>query len=123
MPRFLYGKKINQQPGSWALAQTRRSTLVTELVDRCTALLSDADWDRVYRALTEMHDQLREDVPDEEEFCAIFPEFVAGLIQRLGDRPVAGLAQAQVYANSATPEHRACAGAWIRVHYSLNPRG
>jgi hypothetical protein len=94
-----------------------RKHLVAELVDRCAALLSDADWDRVYGALTEMHDQLREDVPDEEEFCAFFPDFVAGLVHRLGDQRVAGLAQAQVYANSAAAEHRAWAGAWIREHY------
>jgi hypothetical protein len=99
------------------MPEKRRKNLVAELVDRCAILLSQADWDRVYRALGEMHDQLREDVPDEEEFGALFPEFVAGLVHRLGDQRVAGLAQAQVYSNSAAAEHRAWAGAWIREHY------
>jgi hypothetical protein len=99
------------------MADTRQTRLVEELVERCASLLSSDDWDRVYVALTEMHDQLREDVPDEEEFCTFFPDFVAALIGRLGNQPVCGLAQAQVYANSASADHRAWAGAWIREHY------
>ena len=88
-----------------------------ELVERCAKLLSAADWKRVYAALGEMHDQLREDIPDEERFCAVFPEFVAGLIDRLGDGQIGSLEQAQVYANSANPSHRTVAGAWIKQHY------
>lgn len=88
-----------------------------ELVERCAKLLSASDWKRVYAALGEMHDQLREDIPDDERFCTVFPEFVAGLIDRLGDGQIASLEQAQVYANSANPGHRSVAGAWIKQHY------
>lgn len=99
------------------MADTRKVSLVEEIADRCVKLLSAGDWDRVYAALAEMHDQLREDIPDEEEFCVFFPQVVARLIDRLGDRPIGVLAQAQVYANSADPVQRADAGAWIKQHY------
>lgn len=88
-----------------------------ELVERCAKLLSAGDWKKVYSALSEMHDQLREEIPDDERFCAVFPEFVAGLIDRLGDGDIHSLEQAQVYANSANAAHRNVAGVWIKQHY------
>jgi hypothetical protein len=90
--------------------------LALEWVDRCATLLSAQDWEQVRRALGEMHDQLREDVPDEAEFDELFAELVAGLIDRLGNNKVESLPQAQIYLYSGDEAHRAAAAAWLEAN-------
>ncbi len=68
-----------------------------------------------------MHDQLRRDLPDDAGVPATFPLFVALLVDRFGNPPIAqerdaqerdgSRAQAGIYANSARPEHRRAAAA------------
>ena len=89
-------------------------TIATEWADRCASLLSRSDWERVCTALGELHDQLREEIPDEAEFEVVFPYLVSGVIHRLGDLPIETLAQAQVYASSAQQDHRALADTWMQ---------
>jgi hypothetical protein len=60
-----------------------------------------------------MHDQLREDIPDELVFDALFADMVAKLIDRLGRPPVSSWDQARIYKASANSTHRAMATPWI----------
>jgi hypothetical protein len=90
-----------------------RRELATELAARCAPLLSAQDWEHVRSALGEMHDQLAEDLPDEAEFAEVFGEFVARLIDQLGNPDVASWDQAYIYSRSANGVHRECAAAWI----------
>src|SRR5438105_5036486 len=94
------------------------SALAQELAARCAAILEPQDWDRIVIALGEMHDQLLEDIPDEGEFDLLFPDVVAGLIDRLGNTPVQCRPQAQVYISSADEDHRARARAWLQENPS-----
>jgi hypothetical protein len=88
--------------------------IALQWVDRCATLLSANDWEHIRRALDEMHDQLREDVAEDAEFDELFADLVAGLIDRLGNHPVACLAQARIYMFSAEDGHRAAAAAWMQ---------
>jgi hypothetical protein len=87
-----------------------------EWAERCAPLLSMRDWATVHAALGELHDQLREDIPDEAEFALVFADLVSGIIRRLGDAPVQSLSQAHVYACSGEDDHRALADAWLHRH-------
>src|SRR5262245_57409832 len=87
-----------------------------EWAERCALLLSHHDWQQVCEALGEIHDQLREDIPDDTQFDRLFPSLVAGLIERLGGLGIESLAQAQVYRCSADGEHRARASSWMQQH-------
>ena len=91
-----------------------RHALAVELAERCAPLLSPYDWDGVSSALGEMHDQLAEDLPDEDEFDGVFGEMVARLIDRLGNPYIASWPQAHVYARSADPNHRERAALWMK---------
>ena len=91
-----------------------RRALAVELADRCAPLLSPHDWDGVSSALGEMHDQLLEDLADEEEFDGVFGDMVARLIDKLGNPDIASWPQAHIYARSANPNHRERAALWKR---------
>ncbi len=94
--------------------------LAAELAERCYPPLRHKPWPDRLAALGEMHDQLRDDMPDDmpggAAFRATFPLFVALLIDRFGNPPIAQQhdewrAQAGIYANSARPAHRRAAAA------------
>ena len=89
-----------------------RHVLASELVERCAPLLSAEDWYQVRDALGQMHDQLREDIPDQQDCDALFADLVAALIDRLGRTAVDSWDQAQIYATSASGAHRSLAAAW-----------
>lgn len=91
-----------------------RHALAAELAERCAALLSPQDWEGVSSALGEMHDQLHEDIPDEVQFNEVFGDFVAKLIDRLGNPDVASWAQARIYNRSANSDHRKSAALWVK---------
>jgi len=91
-----------------------RRALAVELADRCAPLLSPHDWDGVSSALGEMHDQLLEDLADEEEFDGVFGDMVACLIDKLGNPDIASWPQAHIYARSADPNHRERAALWMK---------
>jgi hypothetical protein len=63
-----------------------------------------------------MHDQLREDIPDEVEFDELFGDLVAGLIDRLGNNQVRSLPQAQIYLFSVDEAHRRSAAGWLEAN-------
>ncbi len=91
-------------------------SLATELARRCYPPLRHKSWPDRLEALGEMHDQVRDDMPDDDAFRATFPLFVALLIDRFGNPPIAQQgdewrAQAGIYANSARPDHRRAARA------------
>ena len=91
-------------------------SLAAELAERCYPPLRHKPWPDRLAALGEMHDQLRRDLPDGAVFRATFPLFVALLVDRFGNPPIAReregwRAQAGIYANSARPEHRRRAAA------------
>jgi hypothetical protein len=90
-----------------------RDALASELAERCAQLLSPQDWEHVSDALGQMHDQLREDIPDEVAFDAVFAGTVAKLIDRLGCPLVTSWDQARIYRASANSAHRSMATAWI----------
>ena len=90
--------------------------LALQWVDRCATLLSPHDWEHVRHALGEMHDQLREDVPDDAEFDELFADLVSGLIDRLGNRRVDSLPQAQIYLYSADETHRIAGTSWLEAN-------
>jgi hypothetical protein len=92
-----------------------RHALAVELADRCVGLLSPHDWDHVHVALGEMHDQLVEDIPDQEEFNEVFGSFVASLVERLGCPAVASWEQARIYVASGNRDHRDLGDAWIKL--------
>ncbi len=92
--------------------------LAAELVDRCFALLAPKDWAGRLAALMELHDQLRDEFENFQEFCEVFPRFIEGLVDRLGDSTVTCFEQAQIMANSANKAHRDAAGDWLARHYA-----
>ena len=96
--------------------------LAAELVERCYPPLTPKPWPDRLAALMEVHDQLRDDVPDFAVFCEFFPLFIEKLIDRFGDAAVGCFEQAQIYANSARPGHREAAGEWLRRHANQKSR-
>jgi hypothetical protein len=91
-----------------------RRKLAAELAARCAPLLSAEDWEHVSAALGEMHDQLFEDIPDQDEFDALFAAFVANLIDRLGRPAVGSWDQARIYGASSNTTHQSMAADWIK---------
>ena len=73
-------------------------------------------------ALMEMHDQLRDEFVDFQEFCDVFPRFIEKLVDRFGSAEVTCFEQAQVMANSANKLHRDAAGEWLARHYARGAR-
>ena len=91
-----------------------RYALAVELADRCaSSLLSPHDWALVSNELRQVRDQLREDLPNEAEFASVFGDFVAALIERLGNPDIGSLEQVRVYAQSRDKRHRSRAAAWL----------
>ena len=94
-----------------------RRALAVELADLCAPLLSPHDWEGVNSALGEMHDQLVENLADEDEANGVFGEMVACLIDKLGNPDIASWPQARIYARSADPNHRERAALWMKPHH------
>lgn len=96
--------------------------LASELVDRCYGLLAPMGWPARLSALMELHDQLRDEFVDFQEFCDVFPRFIEQLVDRLDGAAVTCFEQAQIMANSANKLHRDAAGAWLARHYAREAR-
>lgn len=95
--------------------------LAAELASRWTGQLQARSWDERLNLLNDIHDHLREVIPDFDKFCQVFPQFIAELVARLGDMEIRSEAQAHVFANSAAAEHRKAAGAWLSRHQRSRP--
>lgn len=90
--------------------------LAEEIAGRCVDLLRTRPWPDRLQALSDMHDQLRQDFKDFDVFCTVFPLFVSTLIEQLGEEEVNSLEQAHIYANSSAALHRDAAGRWLKGH-------
>jgi hypothetical protein len=99
---------------SVVVTQETDSDLAIELADRWLAAIEAAHWSQRLTLLNEIHDHLREEIPDFERFCEVFPRFIAALIERLADPVIRSADQAHVFANSAESAHRQAAAAWFR---------
>lgn len=97
------------------------SELAVELASRWVGQLQALDWEERLSLLNDIHDHLRETIPDFDRFCQVFPRFIAELVTRLGDPEIRSEAQAHVFANSAAPDHRKAAGAWLGRHQRRRP--
>lgn len=87
--------------------------LAVELAERWLGPIRAVDWAGRLSLLNEIHDHLREEIPDFGRFCDVFPEFVAELIRRIDDPTVRSSDQAHIFANSADERHRQAAAAWF----------
>ena len=96
------------------VTQKSESDLAVELADRWLTAIQAASWPQRLALLNEIHDHLREEIPEFDRFCEVFPRFIAALINRVGDTVIRSADQAHVFANSADNAHRQAAAAWFR---------
>jgi hypothetical protein len=89
------------------------AALADELANRWISAFRPKSWVERLDLLHQIHEQLKEDLHDFEMYCAVSPLLVRELVDLLAGGPVASLAQAHVYANSADPEHRRAASDWF----------
>ena len=78
--------------------------------------LKPVDWDKRVLLINEFHDNLKEMIPDFEEFCDVFPAIVQETLVLIGEDEITCESQAHIFANSADQNHRLLAGAWFRSH-------
>lgn len=90
--------------------------LAIELARRWLEPLQVRTWEERLTLLNDIHDHLREVIPDFDRFCRVFPQFIAELVVLLDDMEIRSAAQAHVFANSGDPEHRKMAGEWLAKH-------
>ncbi|MCG8694216.1 MAG: hypothetical protein MI806_23660 [Minwuiales bacterium] len=90
--------------------------LADELVDRVYDSLSDLSWSARLKALTELLDQLHEDIEDLDMLRATFPLFLEKLIDRFGGPDIDNIYQARIYVGSARQAHRDAADRWLPMH-------
>ncbi|WP_019625770.1 PilZ domain-containing protein [Thioalkalivibrio sp. ALJT] len=86
--------------------------LAQELAEFWLPTLVDRDWEGRLEVLNEIHAQLYQDLPTQEEYDSIASRFVAAVIEHLGTPPICDKAQAQIYATSAEQGHWSAAFAW-----------
>jgi hypothetical protein len=91
-------------------------TLAEELARRWTPDFAARDWPERLRLLNEVHEQLLEDLRDLDLYSAVSPAFIRKLIENLPGGPVTSVAQAHIFANSESEEHRRAAGEWLDHH-------
>jgi hypothetical protein len=89
--------------------------LVAELVDRWAPTFQSRSWTGRLSLLTEIHEQLLDDLGNFDVFAEVSPRFIAGLIDRLDEGPVRCAEQAHIYANSGKDRHRRLAGDWFEA--------
>ena len=90
--------------------------LLDELARRWTPAFAARDWPERLALLNEMHEQLLEDLGDFDLYCAVSPAIIRRLIDNVADGAVSSAAQAHIYANSGSDEHRRLAGEWLARH-------
>jgi hypothetical protein len=96
------------------MAITRAAeTLAEELAERWTSFFAPKDWPERLNLLQQVHEQLQEDLDDMELYCSVSSVFIRKLIERLGAGNIESPAQAHIYANSDSEEHRHLAGEWL----------
>jgi len=88
-------------------------TLAEELAERWTSCFVSEDWTKRLELLQQIHEQLQEDLQDLDLYCEVSSAFIRKLIERLLEGAVRSTAQAHIYANSDSEEHRQAAGEWL----------
>jgi len=88
-------------------------TLAEELAERWTSFFIPKGWPERLHLLHQVHEQLREDLADIELYCDVSSAFIRKLIDRLSAGSVESTAQAHIYANSDSEEHRRVAGDFL----------
>ena len=98
--------------------QARQSNheLATELADRWVKQLDHKDWNERLNLVTDLYEYLRESIKEFSDFCEIYPDTIAGIIERLNVPEVTCVEQAHLYANSGDAAHRDAARKWFREH-------
>jgi len=86
--------------------------LAEELADFWASALKERDWSGRLELMNRIHEQLYKDMEDEGTYRRVSPLFVAAAIGRLGAPRVVSDAQAEIYAQSGDPDHRAAARLW-----------
>ena len=76
--------------------------------------LKPLDWDKRVLLINDFHDNLKEMIPNFEEFCDVFPAIVRETLVLIGEDEILCDAQAHIFANSADQKHRLMAGDWFR---------
>ena len=92
------------------------ASLLDELARRWTLDFASRDWPQRLALLNEVHEQLLEDFDDFDLYCAASPAIIRQLIENVAGGPVTSAAQAHIYANSESDEHRLMAGEWFARH-------
>ena len=76
--------------------------------------LKPVNWEKRVLLINDFHDNLKEMIPDFEEFCDVFPAIVRETLVLIDEDEILCDAQAHIFANSADQTHRLMAGAWFR---------
>jgi hypothetical protein len=93
--------------------QVAIESLTDELLLRWAALFESRSWSGRLELLSEMHEQLRDDIRDFEAYSAVSRVFIRKLIDRLEGGAISCAPQAHIYANSDDERHRQAAGDWL----------
>ena len=92
--------------------------LATELAERWVKQLCDKGWNERLNLVADLYEYLRESTKAFSDFCEIFPDTIAGIIERLDEPEVTCVEQAHLYANSRDAAHRDAARRWFLEHLS-----
>ena len=92
--------------------------LAAELAQRWVKELRDKDWHNRLNLIVDLYEYLRESTKDFSDFCEIFPDTIAGIIDQLNEPEVTCIEQAHLYASSRDSGHREAARAWFCEHVS-----
>ena len=90
--------------------------LAIELADRWVKQLYEKGWNERLNLVADLYEYLRESTEEFSDFCEIFPDTIAGIIERLNVPEVTCVEQAHLYANSRDAAHRDAARKWFREH-------
>jgi len=97
----------------------RPAELAEELADFWFSAIAGAGWQARLEILQEIDSQLVADLEKRSDYEAVWPLFVAAVIERLGTLPVTDGAQAKFYEASANEHHREAASAWFAQGSSI----
>jgi len=90
--------------------------LAIELAERWVKPLLDKDWSERLNIVADLYEYLRESTKEFSDFCEIFPDTIAEIIERLNEPEVTCVEQAHLYASSRDAAHRDAARTWFREH-------
>jgi hypothetical protein len=92
--------------------------LAMELAQRWVKELLDKDWPERLNLIMDLYEYLRQSTKEFSDFCDIFPDTIAEIIDRLNEPGVTCIEQAYLYASSRDAKHREGARTWFREHGS-----